>query len=685
MHYLSIPFGYIMKFCYDLVSNYGFALILFTLITKIILYPVSLWAHDNSLRLLKLQPKLNFIKARYYSDKEKISNEQLKLYKEEKYHPLVGVVPMLLQLVILMFVIEIIYNPLTYIIQYDSATVKTIVDSAVAAFGLDPEANSLQLSVVKVIQEGFAVDGVDLAPVRALNMSFMGLDLAAIPLKSSGIVKAMPLFTGLSALILSLFQNKFNPLQANQSFSEKAMTNSVSIGISLFLGGFVPVGVGMYWIFSNLSAMLIQLLLNVTIKPRKRVDYDELERSKEELEKIKNYTKSNAAPKIGEENYKREKADYKRFFSVANKHFVIYSENNGFYKYFSETIDYILNNSNIVIHYVTSDPNDNVFNLAKENDRIKAYYIGEKKLITLFMKMDADIVLMTMPGLGNYQYKRSYVKKDIEYVYLCHGIVSLHMVTEKDYFNNYDTVLCVGQHQIDELRRIEELYKLPKKKLVPCGYGQLEMMERSYNKTEHKANAKPQVMIAPSWQEDNILDSCLDSLLEELFDRGYKIIVRPHPEYVKRYGERLSSIVEKYKEHDSDELVFELDFSSNETVYSSDVLITDWSGISLEYSFSTLKPCLFVNTPPKILNPDYEKVGLEPCEIATRNVIGKSFEMNSFDGMSDLIDDMVSNKGEYADKILEARNKYVFNFGESGKVSGSYIIKSLVEKQKKNK
>ena len=674
-----------MKFCYDLVSNYGFALILFTLITKIILYPVSLWAHDNSLRLLKLQPKLNFIKARYYSDKEKISNEQLKLYKEEKYHPLVGVVPMLLQLVILMFVIEIIYNPLTYIIQYDSATVKTIVDSAVAAFGLDPEANSLQLSVVKVIQEGFAVDGVDLAPVRALNMSFMGLDLAAIPLKSSGIVKAMPLFTGLSALILSLFQNKFNPLQANQSFSEKAMTNSVSIGISLFLGGFVPVGVGMYWIFSNLSAMLIQLLLNVTIKPRKRVDYDELERSKEELEKIKNYTKSNAAPKIGEENYKREKADYKRFFSVANKHFVIYSENNGFYKYFSETIDYILNNSNIVIHYVTSDPNDNVFNLAKENDRIKAYYIGEKKLITLFMKMDADIVLMTMPGLGNYQYKRSYVKKDIEYVYLCHGIVSLHMVTEKDYFNNYDTVLCVGQHQIDELRRIEELYKLPKKKLVPCGYGQLEMMERSYNKTEHKANAKPQVMIAPSWQEDNILDSCLDSLLEELFDRGYKIIVRPHPEYVKRYGERLSSIVEKYKEHDSDELVFELDFSSNETVYSSDVLITDWSGISLEYSFSTLKPCLFVNTPPKILNPDYEKVGLEPCEIATRNVIGKSFEMNSFDGMSDLIDDMVSNKGEYADKILEARNKYVFNFGESGKVSGSYIIKSLVEKQKKNK
>lgn len=113
-----------------------------------------------------------------------------------------------------------------------------------------------------------------------------------------------------------------------------------------------------------------------------------------------------------------EKTDYKRFFKITNKHLVFYSERSGFYKYFRGIIEYILTNTNLTIHYVTSDPKDQIFEMARTQDKIKPYYIGDRKLITLMMKMDADVVVMTMPDLENFHIKRSYIRKDIEYIFI---------------------------------------------------------------------------------------------------------------------------------------------------------------------------------------------------------------------------------------------------------------------------
>ena len=80
---------------------------------------------------------------------------------------------------------------------------------------------------------------------------------------------------------------------------------------------------------------------------------------------------------------RREKADYKRFFKVANKRIVIYSEKSGFYKYFEALMKELFALSNVTVHYVTNDPDDVIFGLAESNPRLRAYYIGNKKLITL--------------------------------------------------------------------------------------------------------------------------------------------------------------------------------------------------------------------------------------------------------------------------------------------------------------
>ncbi len=617
---ISVPLGYVLQFCYNILQNYGLAIILFTLLTKVILFPVSMWVQKNGIAMVKMTPQLNRLKIKYYGDKDTIADETQLLYKKEHYHPLASTIPMFIQLLLLIGVIGAVKG-----IMGDADTV-----------------------------------------------------LTAIPFEKGGLTYLMPLAAGAAALALGLAQNKLNPLQREQSKAEQWMTNGFSIAISLFLGAFVSLGVGMYWIFSNLFSILQQWVLNLVIRPAKYIDYEDLARSKKELEAI-----NGLAAGVSKEDKKRERADYKRFFSVANKHLVFYSEKSGFYKYFKDVMDYLLEKSNVIIHYVTSDPKDQIFAIAQQQPRIRPYYIGENRLITLMMKMDADIVVMTCPDLENYHLKRSYIRKDIEYIYMFHYPLSTHMVLHTGALDHYDTIFCVGEFQFDEIRAAERVYKLPEKNLIAAGYGQLEQLHESYQAMEPIKRERPKVLIAPSWQPDNILDSCIDDMLGELMGKGYDVVVRPHPEYVKRFGPRMDAIVERYKGREDEGLSFELDFTSNNSIFDSDILITDWSGTAYEFSFVTLKPAVFIDTKPKINNPEYTKLGIEPLEFGLRSEVGIRVDPAKLEGLAERIDQLIEHGEEYNEKIRSIREKYIANFGKSGEIGARYILTQLKNRRKK--
>ena len=152
------------------------------------------------------------------------------------------------------------------------------------------------------------------------------------------------------------------------------------------------------------------------------------------------------------------------------------------------------------IHYITNDPNDRIFALAEQQPRIKPYYIGQKRSITLMMKMDADVVVSTLEDLDNYYIKRSYVRKDTEYVFMPHHMTSMHLTPSKQAYDHYDTVLCVGPHQVAELRREEQLYQLPAKNLAECGYDLLDddVAAMAARRAAGKmTNERPVVIVAP--------------------------------------------------------------------------------------------------------------------------------------------------------------------------------------------
>lgn len=694
LDYLVAPLGWLMKFSYELLGNYGLAIVLFTLFSKIILIPVTVWIHKNSIKLVKMQPEINILKVKFYGDPDSFAEEQSKIYKREKYNPFASLIPLAIQIFLLMGVISVIYHPFDYILRLSpeitDALLKTTAGLGLPSF--NAESSSVQLAILDAVKnpafaDKFAALSVPTADtqvlleqIKAFHMTVLGVNLAEVPSVVGGLAFLSPVVAGFSSWLLCHVQNRSNVLQSEQGKVNKYGTMALSVGLSLYLGFFVAMGVALYWISSNLFSILQLFILNKTINPKKYVDYEELQKSKEELEALEGI-----GGKKNKELMKREKEDYKRFFKIANKHLVFYSESNGFYKYFEGVINKILVKTNVSIHYVTSDPNDRIFEMAKSEPKIKPYYIGEKKLITLFMKMDADVVVMTMSDLGNYHYKRSYVKKDTEYIYMFHYPLSTHMVLHTGALNHYDTILCVGEFQFDEIRKTEEIYNLPEKKLIACGYGQLEKLNEAYEKTEKTERELPKVLIAPSWQTDNILDSCLDELLGALLGKGFDVVVRPHPEYVKRYKPRMDAIVERYSSYDGGDLSFELDFTSNSSIFDSDAVISDWSGTAYEFSFVTLKPAVFVDTPPKIHNPEYTKLGIEPLELTLRDKMGVRVKPGEMDNLAEKLRALFGEGDAFSDKILELRNKYIANFGKSSDVAYEYIIKTLVEHSKADK
>ena len=622
MSYIVQFFAYLMDWCHSVVPNYWADIVLFTLITKVLQYPVSLWCQANSLKMVSLMPKALRLKIDFYGDGDTIGEKTAALYKQEHYHPLLSLVPLAIQIVILMAFVKVIYGI----------------------------ANTDPTSLI-----------------------------GKVPVQDGGVAWIMPLFAGASAWLLGQCQNRINPLQREQGRAAQMATNGISIAISLFLGAFVGMGVGLYWACSNLFSILVQLCCNLNMCPDRHVDYPALRKVQAELKKFEDDLKAKSV--VSPEDKKREKVDYKRFFKVANKHLVFYSESSGFYRYFKGIIEWLLAHSNVIIHYVTNDPKDAIFEKAKSQPRIRAYYIGPMRIIPLFMKMDADMVVMTTPDLNTYQLKRSYVRKDVEYVYLDHAPASVQMTYRKGAFDHFDTIFANGQYQIDEHRATEMVYGLKEKKMVPTGYVLLDDLFTNYQAKPPADKSELLILVAPSHQPGNIFDDHLDRIVSLVRGAGRKIHLRPHPQYTRRFPAKMQAIDEKYK--NEADVVVEMDFSKNSSIYDADILITDWSGIAYEYAFTTKRPVVFINTPMKVVNPEWEKIGIAPTNITFRDLAGVSIDTDKLERLPAVLDDIIANPGKFSQRIEEMLSAYFFNPGRSGEVAGRYILESL--KGRKNR
>ena len=357
---------------------------------------------------------------------------------------------------------------------------------------------------------------------------------------------------------------------------------------------------------------------------------------------------------------------------------VFYSESSVIlYPYVEEIINE-LEKRDQKICYVTSSKNDPVL----KNKEIKTFYIGDGSARTkFFLELKTRVLIMTMPDLDTYYIKRSKTFP-VNYIYLFHSMNSTHMEFQKGAFDHFDTIFCVGQHQIQEIRATEQLYNLKQKKLVECGYGLLDKLLKSRPSHSQEnflsKNNKKKILIAPSWGKQNLLETVGIDLVKILLDAGYHVTVRPHPMTIKKSPKLIKQIKEKFEKNP--DFLLDTNTSSFEQLFSSYALITDWSGIGHEYAFVCERPVIYVDVPKKARNKEYDKIGFVPLEISIRSKIGEIISIQNLGSIPERIEFLYGHITDFQSKIKKIRDDTVFNIGKSGEAAANEIIRIINEK-----
>ena len=264
------------------------------------------------------------------------------------------------------------------------------------------------------------------------------------------------------------------------------------------------------------------------------------------------------------------------------------------------------------------------------------------------------------------------------YVHVPHSPVSLHMIYPEGNFNAFDTIMAVGQHHVEEFLRMRKS-EAGVNALV-AGYGRMDLLRRQYSEFSVKEGSdeppSKTIAIAPSWHDGNILEIIGIDFTQILLEKGYRVIFRPH----YKIAELKPAFIEKLKSHFSRHKNFKLDIAGQDSsiFVESDLLVSDYSGIALEYAFLRERPVLFIDAPPKVRNSNWEDVKLEPIELFLREKLGRIVPPD-VQMLIDETEKLLDQPREYFESIVEARNRYCFNFDAgAGRAIAGHISKMLV-------
>lgn len=287
--FITRPMGWIIEQIYNLVSNYGLAIIIFTVLIKLILLPLNIKSQKAMKKQQKIQPILQELQAKYANDQEKLQREMMKLYKENNVSMTGGCLPMLIQLPILIGLYRVIYAPLKYLAGVDITSQEAIarvgeLKQAMINAGhnlgnllqMEPDA-ILKNSQIQVSQWAQMLNGS--SDPWAINFNFCGLDLSNTPSMAFNYILQLD-FSNLSIILLliipllavaaSVLSNKITMAQSGQNKNKgndtaSQMSRTMTLMMPLMTAFFtvtLPAGLGIYWIISSVVQVGQQLLLN---------------------------------------------------------------------------------------------------------------------------------------------------------------------------------------------------------------------------------------------------------------------------------------------------------------------------------------------------------------------------------------------------------------------------------------
>ena len=310
---IQVPFGWLISMLYQLTSNYGLALILFTIIVKLVMYPATAKSKKSSMKMSRLTPRLNDIKKKYANDEQKQAEAMRALYKEEGVSMGGGCLWSLIPLLIIFPLYTVVREPITYILMESAEVAGQIVDqikNLVPDLINDKNTFYQQMLAAPYISEfaqelKAAIPAIKDATLEGLDFTFLGINLGITPdlnifawkvydWSTIGAFLLPIISAGSQVLSMLISQRMNNSLVTNEKGIEDKETAKQSQAnqtskvmmwmmpiMSLWIGFTVPCALSLYWLIQGLVSILIDVYL--TKKYRKIYDAEDAERLKKAL------------------------------------------------------------------------------------------------------------------------------------------------------------------------------------------------------------------------------------------------------------------------------------------------------------------------------------------------------------------------------------------------------------------
>lgn len=272
MGFISELFGYLLNALYTVFNNYGIAIIVFSIILRILLIPITIKQQKSMKKSAELQAEMQELSKKYKNNPEKLNQETIELYKREKMSPFSGCLSSIVQLIIVLAVFWLVSQPLTYMKKID----KGIVDEYKGQIQTQNDGQRSSYVEIEIINKFGATD-----ERVSLNMDFLGLDLSKVPGNNLGdwtvyIIPALYVISSVVSIRLTTNMAKKknidkqeengepDEMQAMQAMN-KNMTYMMPI-MSVFIAFIAPLGLALYWFVSNVLMSIEKLVIDRIVK-----------------------------------------------------------------------------------------------------------------------------------------------------------------------------------------------------------------------------------------------------------------------------------------------------------------------------------------------------------------------------------------------------------------------------------
>lgn len=280
-------FGYVLNFIYNFIGNYGLAIIIFSIVIKIIMIPISIKQHKTLKKSTKIQAKMKEIQFKYKNDPQKLNEATMQLYKSENMSPFSGCLSAIVQIILLFAVFYLVRSPLTYMKKIDVGTIEKYT-TIMQQNNLSTNTSYPEIELIKEIdniknlknnsnQETEEIKDEELDSLY-INMDFLGLNLAQVPTKSSD-WKAyiIPILYVIVSVIAMRITNTMTPKIKKEEGKDNEddfdpmaqMNKNMSLMFPIMylaVALIAPLGLALYWLTNSLLMIVEKLMLNKLIK-----------------------------------------------------------------------------------------------------------------------------------------------------------------------------------------------------------------------------------------------------------------------------------------------------------------------------------------------------------------------------------------------------------------------------------